>query len=63
MVTLSSSVLKKFSHEDQGKFRFTKFKRATNEIEHWARMEEILISLGLKTQIWQEMFMFEDLKT
>ena len=40
-VTLSSSVLAKLSKEEQAKFQMTEFKRATNEIEHWARIEEI----------------------
>ena len=40
-VTISSSVLEKLSHEEQAKFKMTEFKRATNEIEHWARVEEI----------------------
>ena len=37
-VTLSSSVLDKLSQEEQSKFQMTDFKRATNEIEHWARI-------------------------
>ena len=40
-VTISSSILVKFSKEEQEKFQITEFKRATNEIEHWARVEEI----------------------
>ncbi len=40
-VTVSSSVLAKLSKEEQAKFEMTEFKRATNEIEHWARVEEI----------------------
>ena len=39
-VTLSSSVLGKLSQEEKAKFQITEFKRATNEIEHWARIEE-----------------------
>ena len=41
IVTVSSSVLEKLSQEEQAKFQMTEFKRATNEIEHWTRMEEI----------------------
>tara|TARA_E500000331_G_scaffold207005_1_gene198524 strand:- start:195 stop:557 length:363 start_codon:yes stop_codon:yes gene_type:complete len=40
-VIISSSILAKFSKEEQEKFQITEFKRATNEIEHWARVEEI----------------------
>ncbi len=40
-VTVSSSVLAKLTKEEQAKFQMTEFKRATNEIEHWARVEEI----------------------
>ncbi len=40
-VTVSSSVLDKLSHEEQAKFQMTEFKRATNEIEHGARVEEM----------------------
>tara|TARA_B100000945_G_C20271586_1_gene544216 strand:- start:120 stop:326 length:207 start_codon:yes stop_codon:yes gene_type:complete len=40
-VTLSGSVLDKLSQEEQAKFQMTDFQRATNEIEHWARLEEI----------------------
>ena len=39
-VSLSCSVLNKLSHEEQEKFALSEFKRATNEIEHWARVEE-----------------------
>jgi len=47
-VTLSSSVLKKLSQEEQAKFQKTEFKRATNEIEHWARVEEICDFCGVE---------------
>ena len=40
-VLVSSSVLKKLSQEEQAKFKMTEFRRATNEIEHWERVEEI----------------------
>ncbi|ABM74612.1 Hypothetical protein NATL1_00481 [Prochlorococcus marinus str. NATL1A] len=46
-VTLSSSVLDKLSQEEQSKFQMTDFKRATNEIEHWARIEEICEFFGV----------------
>ena len=47
-VTLSSSVLNKLSQEEQAKFEITEFKRATNEIEHWARVEEICDFFGVE---------------
>ena len=47
-VTLSSSVLDKLSQEEQAKFQMTDFKRATNEIEHWARVEEICDFFGVE---------------
>ena len=47
-VTLSSSVLAKLSLEEQAKFQMTEFKRATNEIEHWARVEEICDFFGVE---------------
>ena len=47
-VTLSSSVLDKLSQEEQLKFQITDFKRATNEIEHWARVEEICDFFGVE---------------
>jgi len=47
-VTVSSSVLAKLSEEEQAKFQMTEFKRATNEIEHWARVEEICDFLGVE---------------
>ena len=48
IVTLSSSVLEKLSQEEQAKFQMTEFKRATNEIEHWARVEEICDFFGVE---------------
>ena len=47
-VTVSSSVLEKLSQEEQAKFQMTEFKRATNEIEHWARVEEICDFFGIE---------------
>ena len=47
-VTLSSSVLDKLSQEEQAKFQITEFKRATNEIEYWARVEEICDFFGVE---------------
>ena len=47
-VSLSSSVLHKLSQSQQGKFEITEFKRATNEIEHWARVEEICDFFGVE---------------
>ena len=47
-VTLSSSILEKLSEEEQAKFLMTEFKRATNEIEHWARVEEICDFFGVE---------------
>ena len=47
-VILSSSVLNKLSQEEQSKFQMTDFKRATNEIEHWARVEEICDFFGVE---------------
>ena len=47
-VSLSSSVLKKLSQLEQAKFKMTEFKRATNEIEHWARVEEICDFFGVE---------------
>ena len=46
-VTVSSSVLAKLSQDEQAKFQMTEFKRATNEIEHWARVEEICDFFGV----------------
>ena len=48
IVYVSSSVLKKLSQEEQAKFEMTEFKRATNEIEHWARGEEICDFFGVE---------------
>ena len=47
-VTLSSSILLKLSEEEQAKFQMTEFKRATNEIEHWERVEEICDFFGVE---------------
>ena len=47
-VKLSSSVLDKLSQEEQAKFQITEFKRATNEIEHWSRVEEICDFFGVE---------------
>ena len=47
-VSVSSSVLNKLSEAEQGKFEITEFKRATNEIEHWARVEEICDFFGVE---------------
>jgi len=47
-VCLSSSVLNKLSQEEQAKFVLTEFTRATNEIEHWARVEEICEFFGVE---------------
>ena len=47
-VTVSSSVLEKLSQEEQEKFQMTQFKRATNEIEYWARVEEICDFFGVE---------------
>ena len=47
-VILSSSVLDKLSQEEKSKFQMTDFKRATNEIEHWARVEEICDFFGVE---------------
>ena len=47
-VFLSASVLKKLSQAEQAKFEITEFKRATNEIEHWARVEEICDFFGVE---------------
>ena len=48
IVTISSSVLNKLSREEQAKFEKTEFKRATNEIEHWSREEEICDFFGVE---------------
>ena len=48
IVSVSSSVLSKLSQEEQAKFEITEFKRATNEIEHWARVEEICDFFGVE---------------
>tara|TARA_Y100001968_G_scaffold312088_1_gene334867 strand:+ start:381 stop:746 length:366 start_codon:yes stop_codon:yes gene_type:complete len=46
-VYVSSSVLNKLSQEEQAKFEITEFKRATNEIEHWTRVEAICDFFGV----------------
>ena len=48
IVRVSSSVLDKLSKEEQVKFQITEFKRATNEIEYWSRVEEICDLCGVK---------------
>ena len=48
IVSVSSSVLKKLSQDEQEKFDISEFKRATNEIEHWARVEEICEFFGVE---------------
>ena len=47
-IYVSSSVLNKLSELEQAKFSITEFKRATNEIEHWARVEEICDFFGVE---------------
>ena len=47
-VFLSSSVLTKLTEAEQAKFEIIEFKRATNEIEHWARVEEICDFFGVE---------------
>ena len=47
-VSVSFSVLNKLSLEEQAKFEITEFKRATNEIEYWARVEEICDFFGVE---------------
>ena len=47
-VSVSFSVLNKLSQEEQAKFVITEFTRATNEIEHWARVEEICDFFGVE---------------
>ena len=46
-IYVSSSVLNKLSKKEQAKFKITEFTRATNEIEHWARIEEICDFFGV----------------
>ena len=48
VVYVSLSVLNKLSQEEKAKFKITEFKRATNEIEHWARVEEICDFFGVE---------------
>ncbi len=47
-VSISSSVLNKLNQDEQMKFEITEFKRATNEIEHWDRVEEICDFFGVE---------------
>ena len=47
-VFVSASVLNKLSQKEQAKFEITEFQRATNEIEHWARVEEICDFFGVE---------------
>ena len=47
IVSVSSSVLNKLSQVEQRKFQITEFRRATNEIEYWARVEEICDFFGV----------------
>ena len=47
-ISVSSIVLKKLSQKEQAKFEITEFKRATNEIEYWARVEEICDFFGVE---------------
>ena len=47
-VSVSFSVLNKLSQEEQAKFEIIEFKRATNEIEHWSRVEEICDFFGIE---------------
>jgi len=49
-VTVSASVLAKLSLEEQAKFQIIEFKRATNEIEYWARVEEVYDLCGVEDQ-------------
>ncbi len=51
-VTVSSSVLEKLSKAEQAKFQITEFKRATNEIEHWSRVEEMCDFFGVDDPIF-----------
>lgn len=50
-VTVSSSVLEKLNQEEQAKFQMTKFKRATNEIEHWECVEAICDFFGVEDPV------------
>ena len=47
-VSVLSSVLNKLSQAEQWKFEINEFKRATNEIEYWAIVEEIYDFFGVK---------------
>ncbi len=48
IVSLSSSVLNKLTQAEQAKFELSQFQRATNEIEHWARVEDICDFFGVE---------------
>ena len=48
IISVSSSVLNKLSQEEQAKFEITEFNRATNEIEYWARVEDICDFFGVE---------------
>ena len=48
VVYVSLSVLNKLSQEEKAKFKITEFKRATNEIEHWAKVEELCDFFGVE---------------
>ena len=48
IVTLSSSILEKLSEAEQAKFEMNEFKRATNEIEYWEKVEEICDFFGVE---------------
>ena len=55
--TLFPSVLVQLSQEEQANFQITEFKRVTNEIENWARVEKICDFLELKIRILLKIFM------
>ena len=48
IVSIFSTVLNKLSQEEQEKFEIREFKRATNKIEHWARIDEICEFFGFE---------------
>tara|TARA_Y100001968_G_C18903130_1_gene501701 strand:- start:201 stop:437 length:237 start_codon:yes stop_codon:yes gene_type:complete len=50
-VFVLSSVINRLSQVEQRIFDITEFKRATNEIDHWARVEEICDFFELKIPI------------
>ena len=47
-VSVPSSVLIKLSQAEKQRFEINEFKRSTNEIEHWARVEEICDFFGVE---------------